>query len=74
MDNKAPKTMAEIVDLLGGTSKVADACDCGPSTVTNWKDTNSVPRWRMKALLALAKKLKVDLTEADFPQRLKRAA
>lgn len=63
------ETAAKIVEALGGTVEVATYCDCAPSSVTNWKDTNSIPRWRKKALLALARKKGVELTVEDFPRR-----
>ena len=68
------KTASEIVDLLGGTGEVATACDCAPSSVTGWKDNNSIPRWRRKTLLQLAKRKGVELTEEDFPRRAAPAA
>jgi hypothetical protein len=60
------KTIANIVDELGGTSEVAAACDVVPSAVTNWKDTNRVPKWHREPVLRLAKKKGVPLTKEEI--------
>jgi hypothetical protein len=56
------RTIASIVDELGGTVEVADASGVVPSAVTQWKDKNSVPKWHRESILKLAKKKKVGLT------------
>lgn len=56
---------AQIVEALGGTVKVAAALDLTPSTVSSWKTSGNIPRWRMRDIKALAKKAGVDL--ADIP-------
>jgi len=52
---------AQIVNALGGTSKVAEALDLTPSTVSSWKTAGRIPRWWMKEIKAIAKKQGVDL-------------
>jgi len=54
---------ADIIDALGGTSKVATALGLTASTVSSWKfsKTGKIPSWRMPAVRKLAKKWGVDL-------------
>ena len=37
MDRKLKLTDSAIIDLLGGTSKVARMCKCDPAAVSNWR-------------------------------------
>jgi len=46
--------ISTFIDQLGGTVKVANALDLSPTTVSSWKSSGSIPRWRRKDLLALA--------------------
>lgn len=70
------RTIAQIVDALGGTGDVASACDVVPSAVTNWKDTNRVPKWHKQSMLKLAKKKGDALTldEIENPAPIAAAA
>ncbi|MDR6851058.1 hypothetical protein J2Y54_000551 [Sphingomonas sp. BE123] len=52
---------AQIVEALGGTSAVATALDLTPSTVSSWKTSGKIPRWRMPDVRALAQRRDVDL-------------
>lgn len=54
---------AQIVDALGGTSAVATALDLTPSTVSSWKTSGNIPRWRMPDVRELAKRKDIDLDE-----------
>jgi DNA-binding transcriptional regulator YdaS (Cro superfamily) len=62
------QNVTAFIDQLGGTVKVAAALELSPTTVSSWKSSNSIPRWRRKDLLALA-------TEANVtPPNFERAA
>lgn len=37
MDNKLKLTDSAIIDLLGGTAKVARMCKCDSAAVSNWR-------------------------------------
>lgn len=52
--------ISSFIDELGGTVKVANALGLSPTTVSSWKSSNSVPRWRRDALLALAREADVE--------------
>lgn len=47
-------TATEIIEALGGTVKVATALELTPSTVSSWKTSGNIPRWRMDKLEVLA--------------------
>jgi hypothetical protein len=70
------RTVRDIIEDLGGSSAVAKAHNppLAQSTVHGWVTSNFVPRWRVPALLEIAKSLGKSLAENDFPpkdQRLK---
>lgn len=65
-------TADEIIDGLGGTSKVADELHLTPSTVSSWKTANHVPRWWHAQLLELAARAEFRLASVDFPKRQSR--
>jgi hypothetical protein len=48
------QTVSEFIDELGGTVAVADALELSPTTVSSWKSSNSIPRWRAKELRLVA--------------------
>lgn len=56
-------TVADFIKELGGTVAVATALDVAPTTVSSWKSSGSIPRWRIAGIKALARKRKVDLPE-----------
>ncbi len=56
---------SDIIDALGGTSKVAGALGIPPQTVSSWKATGSIPKWRTDAVRKLAKSKGVDLAQAQ---------
>jgi len=60
-------TVDQIMQQLGGFTKVANAIKAPVTTVHSWKRANFIPEWRHAALLALAKKNRVPLSAADFP-------
>lgn len=65
-------TASDIIDRLGGASKVAEALDSPLTTVASWGATNFIPRWWHQPLLALAAKLGEPLGTGDFPTADKR--
>jgi hypothetical protein len=63
------QTVEGILTQLGGYATVASAANIPATTVHSWQRSNFVPEWRRPALLALAKRKRVPLTDADFPAR-----
>jgi hypothetical protein len=49
----APTTIAELVDILGGTSAVARELELAPSTVSGWRRCDAVPPTQHARLLAV---------------------
>lgn len=47
-------TVDDFIKSLGGTVAVATALDLPPTTVSSWKASGSIPRWRMDGLRLLA--------------------
>lgn len=68
------QTVEDILSKLGGYSVVAEKVKAPATTVHSWQRTNFVPNWRRPALIALAKRAKVPLSDADFPERAAKAA
>jgi len=62
-------TAAEIIDRLGGSSKVSQETGFPVTTVHSWARSNSVPHWRRPPLIELAARNGWKLTAADFPDR-----
>lgn len=60
-------TVDQIFEALGGYINLAEKTGIPLTTVHSWKRVGFVPEWRRPALIALAKKSKVVLTDADFP-------
>jgi len=46
-------TASEIIDALGGTCAVAELCDIKPPSVSEWKETNRIPKARLMYLRLL---------------------
>jgi len=51
----AMQTVEQFIDDLGGTVAVASALDLAPTTVSSWKSSGSIPKWRKGELAAFAK-------------------
>lgn len=68
------QTVEDILGKLGGYAAVAGKIKTPATTVHSWQRSNFVPGWRRPALIKLAKKEKVQLSDADFPQRAKGTA
>ena len=68
------QTVAQIFDKLGGHAAVAEKTGIPLTTVHSWKRANFIPEWRRPAVLAVAKKAKVVVTDSDFPSRPTKAA
>lgn len=70
------RTVANIIEDLGGTSAVANAHTppLAVSTVDSWKRSNFIPKWRRPELQRIAEGMGKSLADNDFPpkdQRLK---
>jgi hypothetical protein len=61
------QTTEAFIDALGGTVAVATALDLAPTTVSSWKSSGSIPRWRMDGLRALAASKGVTVPERFAP-------
>jgi hypothetical protein len=48
------QTVGQFIDELGGTVFVAEALGLSPTTVSSWKSSNSVPKWREDGLRSVA--------------------
>lgn len=57
------QTAADIIDQLGGTVSVARALDLAPTTVSSWKQSGKIPKWRMDGIAALASEKGVSLSK-----------
>ncbi len=58
------QTVEEFINELGGTVAVANALELAPTTVSSWKSTQSIPKWRRRALKELADEKGVRLPES----------
>lgn len=54
-------TTSDIIAALGGTSAVARELGLPPSTVSSWKGSARIPKWRMQGIVAMAARISVDL-------------
>jgi hypothetical protein len=51
------ETVAQLVAAFGGTGKLAEWLDVVPSTVSNWKEQNSIPTgWHLRLYLECEKR------------------
>lgn len=55
------QTVEQFIDALGGTIAVASALDLAPTTVSSWKASGSIPKWRIEGLRQLAALKKVEM-------------
>lgn len=44
------KNIKEIIEILGGLKKAAEFFDVPVSTIQYWKETGSVPHWRIETI------------------------
>lgn len=62
-------TIDQMFEALGGPTVVANETGIPLTTVHSWKRVKFVPEWRRPALLTLARKKRVAISAADFPER-----
>lgn len=55
------QTVEQFIDALGGTIAVAAELDLAPTTVSSWKSSGSIPKWRMDGLRRIAAEKGVDV-------------
>lgn len=55
------QTVEQFIDALGGTVAVATALELAPTTVSSWKASGSIPKWRMDGIRQLAALKKLDV-------------
>lgn len=63
------ETAETYINALGGTVAVANSLGLAPTTVSSWKSSGSIPRWRRDDLEKLARTLGV-ATPAEFKPKL----
>jgi hypothetical protein len=61
------QTVEQFIDKLGGTVAVATALDLTASTVSSWKTSGSIPKWRLEGLRMIAKVKQVDMPDEFAP-------
>ncbi|MFY7837872.1 MAG: carph-isopro domain-containing protein [Novosphingobium sp.] len=61
---------AQIIEALGGTVAVARALSLAPTTVSSWKQSGRIPKWRMQDVKAFAAEGGVDLDALAAPPQV----
>ena len=60
--------ISQLISLLGGTGLVATKLKIKPSTVSNWRKLNKIPKKKIHAILSLCSGLKIN-TEDFLPSK-----
>lgn len=60
------KSVADIIDALGGNAAVARSLDVPPSTISEIKRRNSLPSKYFRPIITLAEQKEVAWVTADF--------
>ena len=60
--------ISQLISLLGGTGLVAKKLKIKPSTVSNWRKLNKIPKKKIHAILSLCSGLKIN-TEDFLPSK-----
>ena len=60
--------ISQLISLLGGTGLVAKELKIKPSTVSNWRKLNKIPKKKIHAILSLCSGLKIN-TEDFLPSK-----
>ena len=60
--------ISQLISLLGGTGLVATKLKIKPSTVSNWRKLNKIPKRKIHAILSLCSELKIN-TEDFLPSK-----
>ena len=60
--------ISQLISLLGGTGLVAKKLKIKPSTVSNWRKLNKIPKKKINAILSLCSGLKIN-TEDFLPSK-----
>jgi hypothetical protein len=63
-------TVSAIIEQFGGTSAFAGAMGVPISTAHSWKAKGYIPEWRQPKVLELALERKLDISAADFPEKV----
>lgn len=56
-------TATDIIEALGGTFAVARALDLAPTTVSSWKQSGTIPKWRMPGIVQVAREKGITLPQ-----------
>ena len=62
MENKMQE-VSNLINLLGGTGKVAQLLNIKSSAISNWKKLNKIPKNKKDALKKLGLEMKVETNE-----------
>jgi hypothetical protein len=54
--------VSQLIEMLGGTTQVAQMCDVASPVVSNWKMRNSIPAQHWRAIVLDAKRRKIAVT------------
>jgi hypothetical protein len=63
-------TASDIIELFGGITALSTLSGVPTSTIHSWRHKNQIPAWRQPQLLALAVANGIELSTADFPERI----
>ncbi len=59
----AMNNASDIIEALGGTFAVARELDIAPSTVSSWKQSGTIPKWRLPGIAEMARQHGVALPQ-----------
>jgi len=57
------QTISQFIQNLGGTVSVAKELGLTPSTVSSWRGSNRIPKWRIGAVMEIAVRKGVQFPE-----------
>lgn len=64
----AMQTVDQFLNALGGTVAVAKALDLAPTTVSSWRASGSIPKWRMDGIRQIAADKGIECPAEFAPQ------
>ena len=65
MSQTGPKTISELIEALGDCTAVGRAVEAPVTTVHSWKSKGVIPRWRLPAVLELARQKGIDVADIE---------
>jgi len=64
----AMQTVDQFLKALGGTVAVANELGLAPTTVSSWKSSGSIPKWRMEGIQRIAQEKGVSVPSTFAPR------